>query len=85
MLNTTRMAGSTAALAAAAAAAATGSSDAAAQGRPPQASTWSGVYIGGSVGGSWLNSDPKGSSLQIGRQGYSGSGRESVGETSATN
>src|SRR5262249_50019833 len=90
MLTTTRMTGSTAALAAAAAATATGATDAAAQGLPPHAPNWSGVYIGGSVGGSWLNSGPKGSTAQTVFQGYAGFGTttpgfENVADSKATN
>ena len=89
MLNTTRAAGSTAALAAAAAATAAGATDAAAQGRLPQASTWGGFFIGGSIGGSWLNSSGKGSTAQQVLQGYTASlttgGVESVGNSDAFN
>ena len=76
---TSKVAGSTATLAAAAAAA-TGATDAAAQGRPPQASTWNGFYVGGSIGGSWLNSSPNGSSASFIQRGTSRYGKSSVGE-----
>lgn len=86
---TPRIAGSTAALAAAAAATATGATDAGAQGRPPQASNWDGVFVGGSVGGSWLNSSPHGSSASFTHQGYvapfNQNTFESVGDGHATN
>lgn len=91
MLNSTKVAGSTAALAAAAAATAAGSTNAAAQGHAPQVSNWDGVFIGGSFGGSWLSSSPHGQSAQITKRGYSAFGQtftggfESVGDTSATN
>src|SRR5437763_5635484 len=89
MATTSRMAGSTAALAAAAAATATGATDAAAQGLPLHAPNWNGIYIGGSVGGSWLNSSPKGTSAAFVQQGYAPAFQpntfEAVGDGHATN